>query len=364
MRITASTLRHLIRETLLAEAKFQYPGGDSIHGVFDFWRYFLRNDFKDINGRWPTYGEYIEIFQKAIPGFTYEYGREESPDIPLDSVMGFDPGGKFLNEVYRQLVKFVDNDDRRDLRVSRAIERVGKEMRRHSKEIHRMSRIAELEGAEREEAEYAASYEPTAPIGSPLGKYAFSPQRQAAKKRPPMERNTPVESALLRSIINHFEGMRPLTRKQAEMVMGFIRDGLYPDVFREPPPGEYHRGMVLTIEDLELMGVTVPSNTEVEVPVEIAGRFSIRPVGDRFSSSWSYDFTQADKFSIGRLGQGANDAFSAIFTASTGDNPGKFIDAEGLYDVEMEEINFYAQEKEVVGLGTIIANSVRLMRLA
>jgi len=30
----------------------------------------------------------------------------------------------------------------------------------------------------------------------------------------------------------------------------------------------------------------------------------------------------------------------------------------------MEEINFYAQEKEVVGLGTIIANSVRLMRLA
>jgi len=363
MRITESKLRQLIRETLLTEAKFQYSGGDSIHGVFDFWRYFLRSDFKNINGRWPTYGEYIEILQKAIPGFTYEYVREESPDIPLESAMGFDPGGKFLNEVYRQLVKFVDNDDRRDLRVSRAIERVGKEMRRQSKEILRMSRIAELEGTEREEAAYSASYEPTAPIGSPLGKYAFSPQRQAARKRPPMERNTPVESALLRSIINHFEGMRPLTRKQAEMVMGFIRDGLYSDVYREPPLGTYYRGMVLPIEDLVGMGITVP-RMKMNVPQEIEGNFVIKPLGDRFSSSWSRDIGTAEKFSKPMLGQGTHDVYSVVFAANSGENPGRFIDAEGLYDIEMEEINFYAQEKEVVGLGAINANRVRIMRLA
>ncbi len=357
-------LRQLIRENLLSEAKFQYPGGDSIHGVFDFWRYCLRSDFKDINGRWPTYGEYIGILQKAIPGFTYEYGRGESPDIPLDSVMGFDPGGKFLNEVYRQLVKFVDNDDRRDLRVSRAIERVGKEMRRQSKEILRMSRIAELEGKEREEAEYAASYEPTAPIGSPLGKYAFSPQRQAARKRPPMERNTPVESALLRSIINHFEGNRPLTRQQANLVMGFIRDGLYTDVFREAPPGTYFRGMSLTLDELERMGVDI---TELDPDVgkqELRGNFEITPMGDRFSSSWTSDIEVADGFSLGRRSQWESNTYSVIFAASSGENSGKFLDAEGLYDVEMEEVNFFAQEKEVIGLGAINANWVRLVRLA
>lgn len=214
------------------------------------------------------------------------------------------------------------------------------------------------------DAEYAASYEPTAPEGSPLGKYAFSPQRQMQTRPPPMERNKPVESALLKSIAKHFEGIRPLTRKQAEMAMGFIRDGLYPDVFREPPPGEYHRGMTLTIEDLESMGVVVP-DTEVDGPaVEIAGRFSIRPIGDRFSSSWSYGFAQADEFSIGRRSEEESDIYSVIFTASTNDNPGKFIDAEGLYEVDMGTVDEFSHEREVIGLGTIIANNVRLMRVS
>ena len=364
MRNIKSTLRQLIRETILKEARTNYPGGDSIHGVFDYWKFTIRSSFEVINGRWPTYGEFVGLIEEAVLGFRFDYGTNESPDDVIDSVLKETPGGKFLAKVYRQLVRFINNDDRKDLRASRGIERVGNRLRREADSITKEKRRREADEASRRAAEYEATYEPKAPSDSPLGKYAFSPQRQAAKKRPPMERNKPVESALLNSIVNHFEGIRPLTRKQAEAVMGFIRDGLYPDVFREPPPGEYHRGMTLTIEDLESMGVVVP-DTEVDGPaVEIAGRFSIRPIGDRFSSSWSYGFAQADEFSIGRLSGRGSDVYSVIFTASTNDNPGKFIDAEGLYEVDMDTVDEFSHEREVIGLGTIIANNVRLMRVS
>jgi len=202
-----------------------------------------------------------------------------------------------------------------------------------------------------------------APDRLPLGKYAFSPQRQAAKKRPPMERNTPVESALLRSIINHFEGMRPLTRKQAEMVTGFIRDGLYPDVFKEAPPGTYYRGMSLTLDELERMGVDITELDPEGGKQELRGKFVIAPIDDRFSSSWSSDIEVADGFSLGRRSQREHNTYSVIFAASSRENLGKFLDAEGLYDIEVDEFTFFAQEKEVIGLGTINANWIRLMRL-
>jgi hypothetical protein len=356
-------LRRLIRETLLHEAKFQYPGGDSIHGVFAFWRFFIRSDFEEINGRWPTYGEYVDIFQSAIPGFVYTYGNNETPDTSFESVFAREPGGKFLDRIYRQLVAFIGDDDRKDLKVCRSIERVGNALSREAKETRKRKRDAEA-AAERQRAEeYAANYEPTAPEGAPLGRYAFSPQRQGSMRPPPPERNLPAESALLRSIISHFEGRRPLTRQQSDLVMSFIRDGLYPDVFREPPPGTYYRGMLLAIEDLTAMGISIP-RMEIGETLDIENDFTMMPQGNRFSSSWSSDIEVADRFSRGNLGQSAHDVYSVIFAAGSQENPGKFIDAEGLYDLDMEEGDYFAAEKEVIGLGPINANRVRLVRLA
>ena len=357
-----SLLRHLIRETLL-EAKFQYPGGDSIHGVFDFWRFFIRSDFEEINGRWPTYGEYVDILQAAIPGFVYAYGNNETPDDPFESVFANEPGGKFLDRIYRQIVAFIDDDDRKDLKVCRSIERVGNALRREVKEARKRKRDAE-EAAERQRAaEYASSYGPTAPEGSPLGKYAFSPQRQMSPKPPPFERNVPVETALLRSINNHFEGERPLTRQQAEMIYGLIRQGLYTDVLMEPPPGTYYRGMILSPDIMERMGVDTSGIGSGSDPIEMSGTFNIAPVGDRFSSSWTAKVEIADSFSLGYGQKAIQSSFAAVFAASTEDNPGKFIDAAGFYGVDLNDYSDFAGEKEVIGLGTIHANHVRITRI-
>ena len=356
-------LRRLIRETLLHEAKFQYPGGDSIHGVFAFWRFFIRSDFEEINGRWPTYGEYVDILQAAIPGFVYTYGNNETPDTPFESVFAREPGGKFLDRIYRQLVAFIGDDDRKDLRVCRAIERIGNALRREANEARKRKRDAE-EVAERQRAsEYAASYEPTAPEGSPLGKYAFSPQRQMSPKPPPFERNVPVEAALLRSINNHLEGERPLTRRQAELIYGLIRQGLYPDVFMEPPPGTYYRGMILSLEIMERMGVDTSGIGSGSDPIEMSGIFNIAPTGDRFSSSWSSDVEIANAFSLGNQGETLQHIYAVVFAASTEDNPGKFIDAAGFYGVDLNDYSNFEGEKEVIGLGTIRANHVRTTRI-
>jgi len=359
----SALLRKLIRETLLLEAKFQYPGGDSIHGVFAFWRFFIRSDFEEINGRWPTYGEYVDILQAAIPGFVYAYGNNETPDDPFESVFANEPGGKFLDRIYSQLARFIGDDDRKDLKVCRTIERVGNALRREAKEARKRKRDAEEASERQRAAEYAANYAPTAPEGSTLGKYAFSPQRQMGPKPPPFERNVPVETALLRSINNHFEGDRPLTRQQAELIYGLIRQGLYTDVFMEPPPGTYYRGMILSPEIVERMGVDTSAIGVSSDPIEMSGTFNIAPTGDRFSSSWSSDVEIANAFSLGNQGETLQHIYAVVFAASTEDNPGKFIDAAGFYGVDLNDYSNFEGEKEVIGLGTIRANHVRITRI-
>lgn len=363
MRITAAGLRTVIREMLLSEARINYPGGDSIHGVFDYWKFTIRSSFEVINGRWPTYGEFVGLIEESAPGFRFNYGANESPDDVIDSVLKETPGGKFLAKIYRQLVRFINNDDRKDLRVSRGIERVGKRLRREADSITQEKRRQEAEAESRRAAEYEATYEPKAPPDSPLGKYAFSPQRQMQTRPPPMERNTPVESALLRSIRNHFRGERSLTRQQASMVLDFIRDGLYPDVFRAAPDGTYYRGMLLDVYELEAMGIDITRMDPDAKKQEMSGNFEIKPLDDRFSSSWSSSFEVAENFSLGKGAMGRTNLYAVVFAASIADNPGKFLDAEGFYGVDLDDFDDFSDEKEVIGLGTIWANRVEMVRI-
>ena len=352
-------LRQLIRETLLTEAKIYYPGGDSARGVFDYWKHSMPNDFQAINGRLPTYGEFVKLIEDSAPGFRFQYGANETHDAPLGDVTYRKPGWEFLQSMYKQIIKFVNNDDNVDLAVSRGIERTGLQLRRGANAIRR--KVAkEREAEERRKAEeYESTYEPKAPPDSPLGKYAFSPQRQLQMRPPPVEKNTPVESALLRSIRNHFMGERPLTRQQAQLAIGFIRDGLYPDVFKEPPAGTFYRGMLLHIDELKSMGVDI-TRIGRQGKLELKGNFEINPLDDRFSSSWSASFDIAEDFSA-RSGAGRKNMYSAVFSATTEMNPGKFLDAEGFYDVDLG--SDFGEEKEVIGLGTIWANSVNLMEI-
>ena len=360
MRPAEAFLRRLIRENLLLEEK---PYGDSFYAAYSHLSEIMVANLKFISDRNATYGDYVKLFEDEIPGFRYQDWGPYSPDKKLEVPASSDDRA-FVREVSNRIFDFIAGDDRKDLNATRAVERIAKNIRREKRAHIKVLRQENENEYKREQEALAASWSPTAPEGSPLGKYAFSPQRQSTENRPPYEKNTPVESALLRSITNHFSGMRPLTRKQSDMMLGFIRDGLYSDILREPPPGTYFRGMLLPLEDLERMGVDVTDLEPDGRKQELSGNFEITPAGDRFSSSWTADIDVADKFSIGHLGQGAHDVYSVIFAADTNDNPGRFIDADGLYEIEMEDISDFAPEREIIGLGTIIANRVKLMRLA
>ena len=354
MRFSESLLRGIIRETLLTEDRAY---ADSIHGAYDYWRFKLRTFFQEINGRWPSYREYVALIEDSVPGFKYSWGAHKYPDDTFDYVERGSLGLKLMDEIYRQLVMFIDNDDKKDLQVTRGIESTAKRLRKEAQEVNRKKRSEREERERRETAEREVTYEPKAPPDSPLGKYAFSPQRQMQMNPPPMEKNTPVETALLRSIRNHFMNERPLTRKQAQLATSFIRDGLYPDVFVEPPPGTYYRGMLLHIDDLERMGVDITLIGDSK-KLELRGDYEIKPLEDRYSSSWSSSFEVADGFSLGAGARGRTNMYSAVFGATTELNPGKFLDAQGFYDVDLEED--FGYEYEVIGLGTIWANSVNL----
>jgi len=365
MRITESRLRQLVRETLLTEARINYSDGDSIHGVFDYWKFTIRSSFEVINGRWPTYGEFAGIIEESVPGFRFDYGANESPDDVIDSVLKETPGGKFLARIYRQLVRFINNDDRKNLRASRGIKRVGNRLRKDADSITKEKRSREADDESRRAAEYEAAYEPKAPPESPLGKYAFSPQRQMMNARPPpMEKNTSIENALLRSIRNHFLGKRSLSRQQSQLAMSFIKDNLYPDIFMEPPSGTYYRGMLLNIDDLERMGIDITKIDSSIKTQEMKGKFEIKPLEDRFSSSWSSSYEIAKEFSLRNRHRRGKNLYAVVFAASKANNPGKFLDAEGFYGVDLDEFEDFSSEKEVIGLGTIWADWMEIVSVS
>lgn len=225
-------------------------------------------------------------------------------------------------------------------------------------------RLTALRGLIRETLFKEATYDPKAPPEFPLGKYAFSPQRQMQTRPPPMEKNTGTENALLRSIRNHFTGDRPLTRQQSQMIVGFIRDGLYPDVFREAPPGTYYRGMLLDVYELEAMGVDITRMDPDAKKQEMRGNFEIKPLDDRFSSSWSSSFDVAENFSLGKGAKGRTNLYAVVFAAGTVNNPGKFLDTEGFYGMDLDDFDNFSNEKEVIGLGTIWANWVEMVSVS
>lgn len=360
MRITEKNLRMIIREELLTEAKINYPGGYFAISVFVYWQFKIRSNFKVINGRWPTYGEYADLIESSMPGFKFKYSSEESPSDVLEDISRGTPGLEFLANMHKQIWSFNYEDDKRDQPSARGLERTALHLQKKAEAITKPKASGSRADAKRRAEEYEATYEPKAPPDSPLGKYAFSPQRQHHVSPPPMEKNNPTEATLLRSIRNHIVRGLPLTQQQAQLVTSFIRDGLYPDVFREAQPGTYYRGMALGEKALKRMGVDVTKMDPQIIKNRLEGNFEIKPRGNSFSSSWSYSFNVAESFSLGG-GDGREDEQCAvIFAASTEDNPGKFLEVKKFYGLDFEGLKGFSGEEEVISLGTIRAKWVQI----
>jgi len=217
----------------------------------------------------------------------------------------------------------------------------------------------------------------------PLGKYAFSPQRQWP--RPP-ELNTSLEQGLYWSLYLHFmdpENSKSFTKNSfyAGIVSDILKKGQYTDVFKAPDADVVYRGMRLSIDTLkdmlppklisEIESLEAKDENEVNEINDlskIANRYEIDTVitnkENRPVSSWTRSFYIATEFSnrIGASRAGAE--YSVILCALVDDpyNDHKFLDAGLLYGIGGIGSG-YEREQEVISIGSISLESMYIVRV-
>ncbi len=225
------------------------------------------------------------------------------------------------------------------------------------------------------------SYKPEAPIDAPLGKYAFadaSNRHWARSPLPPYEQNTTDEEGLRLQLVSHFRNNLPISQETVNQIKEFIRAGLYSDIFAEPPAATIYRGIHFegssSIKSV-LPNIDIEKIPFINMPIggmnyggdfDVIGKrmkklnmkIDITNRGGKYTTSWTKALSTAIKFSLRAALEGD---ICIVFCAKTENNPGKFIDCEGLY--RLREISSYDYEEEVIGAGTIHVNSVLAYRI-
>jgi len=206
------------------------------------------------------------------------------------------------------------------------------------------------------------AYKPEAPADAPLGKYAFANVR-AGSPKPPPEEDTEIENELYRYLINHFfGGNMPLAKNAINRILKYINQDLYTDIFKTPPPGTLYRGLLISSRDT--VEKFLPNDTTFDEIVQQAlkeGNLDYVSTGkvqidltnrnENYVASWTKSLDQAKGFATGDGKQ-----FGIILCATVEDNPGKWIDCDGLY--RLTRIEDFQHEKEVIAVGTIRVNEV------
>ena len=225
--------------------------------------------------------------------------------------------------------------------------------------------------------EYDRPYEPEAPADAPLGKYAFADilnRVEWGPRPPPYEQNTPEEEDLRAHLVDHFLRNDAIPQEQIDQIKGYMSLGYYSDIFSEPPAGVIYRG--LYVPNLAFLKKILPNIDVNNVPlisesVLVTNRFNFDVINKmmlnidttvditnkagKYTTSWTKDPTQAVSFSS-KSGKILEGDFGIVFCANVEDNPGKFIDCEGLY--QLRHISSYDGEREVIGVGTVRVNRV------
>lgn len=209
--------------------------------------------------------------------------------------------------------------------------------------------------------ESVETYTPVAPRYAPLGKYAFANVRLGSPKPPP-EEDTQVENALYRALFSHFNDNRPLSKEITDQVLDFIDQGLYADIFRAPPPGTLYRGLAISSESVAKKFLPKGSTFNdawrqiIETGEDFASfktQLDLTNINERYTASWTKSLKKARGFA-----EGDSSDFAIILCAAVEDSPGKWIDCEGLY--ELEGIDEFKDENEVVAAGTIRVSEVMI----
>lgn len=205
---------------------------------------------------------------------------------------------------------------------------------------------------------------------SALGRYAFAEQRPEEFEEP--EPNNPRENALFQSIVEHFigGGAARLTEDDCKLIQGFLKKGIYSDIFAEPVVASVYRGM--TVDELFVKGLGVNMSIYGNLaPGTIAAvkNKKIRPLAGKYASSWTTtplgsrddSDNMAWAFASGQTSygyQGGN--VGIVLCADIAANPGQFFDAEPLY--RLEGMPGVEEEAEAVGMGTIVCRKVYILK--
>lgn len=208
-----------------------------------------------------------------------------------------------------------------------------------------------------------------APPRSPLGRFAFAEQRPDEFEVP--EPNNPRENALLQTIIEHFVGggATRLTEEDCKLIQGFLKKGIYSDMFSEPVVPSVYRGM--TVDEKFIKGLGVLSGYLKLKPGAIASvnNKTIAPLSGKFASSWTTtelgtrddSSNMAWAFASGQTSYGYQGGkIGVVLCADIAANPGQFFDAEPLYG--LDGMPGVEEEAEAVGMGSILCRRVYILK--
>lgn len=189
----------------------------------------------------------------------------------------------------------------------------------------------------------------------PLDDIAFADERQPSV---PEEEDNSHEKELYKAILDHFEHVNLLNKTYADELQGYLRDGLYSDIFFPPRVHTLYRGM-LVHEDYLSRALRMADDEEIPLGGgQSDASFTFTPRAG--ATSWTTDVGVADGFTqepsthepppVGRQ-------FRVMLEADAAANPNKFVQCEGgLYTVD--GLDAYQYESEVIGLGPIKVRKV------
>lgn len=183
-----------------------------------------------------------------------------------------------------------------------------------------------------------------------LDKVAFADERYDIDI---VEPDNATEETLYTQLHRFFCSNDTLDSKTLALLRSFMETGEYNDVFKPPSTSEVYRGISVDEDWLK------DCLEESENIVEESGEKEVFYISGKSNTmcSWTTNKDIATKFSNANHHRGGNYPYAVIMTASVSDNPTKFVSGPGgLY--KLMGIAAYANEKEVIGLGSIDVHKI------
>lgn len=192
--------------------------------------------------------------------------------------------------------------------------------------------------------------------GGALGKVAFGEERT---DNVPFEKDTREEKRLYKALIDHIVRNEGFNSEQINLVKDLLNTGKYKKFIKRPNVSVLYRGITVSKKWFEKFSISSPG----EDPPDSGEMIEAHQLGDiskyfKDVSSWTEDRSEAEWFAEIHVKPGWEQVYVIIMEAKVSDNPGKFFDLSGIYDLHRLKGERYAKEKEVVGFDPIKVDKI------